>query len=89
MNDADRGGGGWSEDDLPWTYENFEIGDRVTWSEKALRRNVPTHSRRGIKGYVTKLEVGKNGETYTIKVIWDGYKHPHKYAGCFIAKTKY
>lgn len=87
--DQDTGNGwGRGDDWQPWTWEHFNVGDRVTWTPKAIRSNVPTKSRREIKGRVTKAEVGSNGATWTVHVLWDGYKRPHDYAGCFITKAK-
>lgn len=80
-----RGSG---DDWQPWTWEHFNVGARVTWTSKAIRCNIPTRSRREIKGRVTKTEVWSNGATWTVHVLWDGYKHPHSYAGCFITKVK-
>lgn len=74
-------------DDAPWTAEQFAPGDRVTWTEKAIRHNVPTKSRREIQGKVVKAKIGSNGLTWTVHVQWDGYKHPHSYAGSFITKV--
>lgn len=75
-------------DDLPWTGEKFKPGDRVTWTEKAIRYSIPTRSRREIKGKVVKAETGVNGTTWSVTVLWDSYKRPHRYAGSFITKTK-
>jgi hypothetical protein len=86
--DVPTNGGGGSDDYQPWTWERFRPGDRVSWTAKAIRSNIPTKSRREIKGRVTKTDVGVNGATWTVHVLWDGYKRPHSYAGCFITKVK-
>jgi hypothetical protein len=85
--DVPRGGDGGAPDWTPWTWEQFVPGDRVSWTAKAIRYNIPTKSRREIKGHVVKAEVGSNGATWTVRVLWDGYKRPHSYAGCFITKA--
>ena len=79
-------GGG--DDEVPWSRETFEVGDRVKWTAKAIRRNIPTKSRRGLRGVVTKVDVGEGtGLTFTVHVLWDGYKHPQSYAACFVTKS--
>lgn len=86
--DAPIGGGGGSDDDLPWSNERFAVGDRVQFTAKAIRYNIPTKSRRDIRGRVTKAEVGSNGKTWAVHVLWDSYKRPHSYAASFITKSK-
>jgi hypothetical protein len=82
------GGGGGSGDDVPWSHERFAIGDRVKWTPKAIRCNIPTKSRRELRGTVTAVEVGTSGATFTVAVLWDTYKRPHRYAASFITKVK-
>ena len=75
-------------DYLPWTAEQFKPGDRVTWTVKAIEHNIPTRSRRGLVGKVVKVITGESGATWSVSVLWDTYKRPHRYAGSFITKTK-
>lgn len=80
-----RGGGG--DDDVPWSPERFTIGDRVRWTAKAVRCNVPTKSRRNLRGVVKAVSVGSGGVTFSVTVLWDTYKRPHRYAASFITKA--
>ena len=73
---------------LPWTSEKFKPGDRVTWTKKAIENNIPTRSRRTLEGEVVRADMGECGVTYSVHVLWDTYKHPHRYAGSFITKVK-
>lgn len=88
FDDASSESGGGGEDDVPWSSERFVVGDRVKYTAKAIRRNIPTKSRRDICGMVTAVEVATpSSVTYTVTVLWDGYKRPHRYAASFITKT--
>lgn len=76
------------DDDVPWSREKFSPGDRVRWTAKAIRCRVPTKTRYGIRGTVVKAEIGERTPyTYTVYVLWDGYKRAHGYAACFVTKT--
>lgn len=88
MLDDEAGDYSGCDDDVPWSRESFETGDRVKWTAKAIRRNIPTKSRRNLRGRVTSVEVGDGtGLTFTVRVLWDGYKHPQSYAACFVTKS--
>lgn len=88
FDDAANEHSGGGDDDVPWSRETFNVGDRVRWTEKAIRHNVPTKTRRDLRGVVTKVEVGdRTPYTYTVHVLWDGYKRPHSYAAAFITKS--
>ena len=81
------GHGGHGDDEEPWSRERFSRGDRVKYTAKAIRRNIPTKTRRGLHGIVTAVETGSHGLTFSVSVLWDGYKRPHRYAGSFITKA--
>lgn len=74
------------EEYMHWTYESIKKGDRVTWTKKAFALNIPTKNRRELNGTVVKTDAW-DGATYTVTVLWDGYKRPHRYAGAFITKV--
>jgi len=85
--DAGEFDGGW-DDDVPWSREKFTKGDRVRWTAKAIRCNIPTKTRRDIRGTVVKADAGeRTSYTYTVTVLWDGYRRPHRYAATFITKS--
>ena len=86
LDQGNRDDGG-NDDDMPWSRESFAIGDRVKWTAKAIRRNVPTKSRRDLRGVVRKVDVGSSGLTFSVTVLWDTYKRPHRYAASFITKA--
>jgi hypothetical protein len=66
----------------------FEVGDRVTWTQKAIEYNLPTRKSRNVLGTVINTWVGENDCTHTVAVLWDGYKHPIEYAGSFITRAR-
>lgn len=83
---GEHSGGG--DDDAPWSREAFAVGDRVRWTAKAIRCNIPTKTRRKLRGVVTSVEVGAGTSlTFTVGVLWDTYKRPHRYAASFVTKS--
>lgn len=74
-------------EDLPWTAEEFKPGDRVTWTEKAVRFGIAKGARMALTGKVIKARVGPNGATWSVTVLWGTYRRSHTYAGSFITKV--
>lgn len=66
----------------------FKVGDRVTWTQKAIEYSIPTRKSRNVLGTVTSAWIGGNGCTHTVVVRWDGYKSAVSYVGSFITKVR-
>jgi hypothetical protein len=73
------------EETIAWTIKanaRFKKGQRVKFSKYAKRKHIDTGKAKGKKGTITEIS-----DSFSVKVLLDGYKQPHQYHHSFFERV--